>query len=320
MKRTILALFVLVTVLTACSSGGNELPELGSLFYPIYGYDRDTGECIGGPDSAAWNGDGGPILLEPVAGFYCFGWPKYQETTISLMEEHGFSWTLISYNGWGDVGLKGEIKSEDFKAAHGDIDAFLTRAEGKVKVALLVEPYVNVGGLDPASLTDVQKAQIRDSIWSELYQPHADAIFHFEGRPLLVQWFPMDLGQDDRFTIRTFGSSELPQEPLLDWNWYPDIEKYPEIISDDGFISFAPRFVDAFPPDLHNLREMDPLLEEGVYGKFWDIACENRDKIALVLIYGWNAYGELSVIETVVGGPDLLKQTQEGFERLLECR
>ena len=79
--------------LTACSRSeaptGNP-PELGSLFYPVYGYDRDTGECIGGPDSSGWNGDGGPILLEPMAGFNCFGWPEYQEATISLMEEHGF--------------------------------------------------------------------------------------------------------------------------------------------------------------------------------------------------------------------------------------
>ena len=305
-------------ILTACSSSKTQVedpPELGSLFYPVYGYDRDTGECIGGPDSSGWNGDGGPILLEPMAGFYCFGWPEYQEETISLMEEHGFSWVLISYNGWGDVGLEGRIEAEDFEAVHQDIEAFLSRATGRIKVALLVEPYVDLGGLDPAFLTDEQKSQIRDVIWSDLYQPHADAIFHFGGRPLLVQWFPMDLGQDDRFTIRTFGSFPDPETPLLDWNWYPDIEKYPEIISDDGFLSFAPRFVDAFGLDP---RQMDPFLSEGVYEQYWDIAYENRDEIALVLIYGWNAYGEQSVIEPVVDGPDLLRQTQEGFERLLE--
>ena len=63
---------------------------------------------------------------------------------------------------------------------------------------------------------------------------------------------------------------------------------------------------------------MVPFLSEGVYEQYWDIANENRDEIALVLIYGWNAYGEQSVIEPVVDGPDLLRQTQEGFERLLE--
>lgn len=326
--KTALITLAMAVGLAACQSTPSHVPNLGSLLYPVYGYDRETGECTGGLGSSAWNDGGAPVVVEPVAGFYCFGSPEYQETTIALMEEYGFDWTLVSYNGWGDVDLNGSIEFGDFEAAHRDIDAFFSKAEGRIEVALLVEPYVDLGGLDPAFLTSEQKTIIRDKIWVELYQPHADSIFHWQGRPLLVQWFPMDLGRDDRFTIKTFGSSKIPDEPLLDWNWYPALEIYPDIISDDGFVSFAPRF-DEFYMWLNQLaptpRRMDPFLEEDIYGKFWDMAYENREDINLILIYSWNAYGEQAVVEPVLngplgtGGPDglgLLEQTRDGINRL----
>jgi len=52
-KQATPAILILVMTLTACSSSevlSGDLPELGSLFYPVYGHDRDTGECNGGPD------------------------------------------------------------------------------------------------------------------------------------------------------------------------------------------------------------------------------------------------------------------------------
>ena len=63
-----------------------------------------------------------------------------------------------------------------------------------------------------------------------------------------------------------------------------------------------------------------------VYERFWDIAYKNLDKIAMVLIYSWNAYGEQSVIEPALDGPmgtggmdglGLLQKTRDGFNRLL---
>jgi len=131
-------------------------------------------------------------------------------------------------------------------------------------------------------------------------------ILSSENKPLLVQWFPMDLGQDDRFTIKTFGSSENADEPLLDWNWYPAPDKYPQIISDDGFVSFAPRF-DEYFMWLHGLlptpRRMDPFLEEDVYRQFWSMIAENKDQVELILVYSWNAYGEQAFVEPAVNGP-----------------
>lgn len=329
MARAIPMIMFLVLALAACTVSqarpGNNLPELGSLWYPVYGYDRDTGECIGGEGSAAWNDGGAPVLVTPVLGFYCFGDTAYQETTIQLMTDYGLTWTLVSYNGWGDVALDGTIEAEDFEAAHRDIRKLLEKVAGRLKIALLVEPYVDLGGLVPGGLTNKQKAKIRDMIWTELYQPNRDSVMLWEGKPLLVQWFPMDLGRDDRFTIKTFGSSRYPDDPVLDWNWWPSLDQYPQIISDDGFMSFAPRFVD--PPYVEAQRRMDPLLEEEVYAKFWEIAYQNREALRLVLIYSWNAYGEQAVIEPSLGGAlgtggedglGLLRQTRDGFNRLLD--
>jgi len=269
-------------------------------------------------------------MVTPVSGFYCFGDPAYQETTIQLMTEHGLTWVLVSYNGWGDVDLDGDIEAEDFESAHRDIGKLFERSAGRLKIALLVEPYVDLGGLNPANLTGKQKAEIRNRIWTELYQPNRDSVMEVGDKPLLVQWFPMDLGQDDRFTIKTFGSSENPDEPLLDWNWYPALDQYPQIISDDGFVSFAPRFDEYFmwlQGLATNPRRMDPFLEEDIYCKFWKVAVDNRVEVKLILIYAWNAYGEQAFIEPAKNGPLgsggakgrlLLERTRSYYQQFLE--
>lgn len=312
--------------------GQKEVP-LGSLWYPVYGYDRDTGECQGGLGSAAWNDGGPPVLVTPVSGFYCFGDSAYREQTIDLMRQYDISWALLSWNGWGDVDLDGDIEAEDFESAHRDIkltfELLAGPMKGEFKAALLVEPYVDLGGIDPGDLTQEQKTLILDKIWDEVYRPYPDAVFHWDNRPLLVQWFPMDLGQDDRFTIMTFGSSENADEPLLDWNWYPDLDKYPQIISDNGFLSFAPRFDEYFmwlQGLLPEPRRMDPFLEEDAYCKFWKIAAENKDEVKLILIYAWNGYGEQAFIEPATNGPlgsggedgrGLLESTQDYYGKFL---
>ena len=85
------------------------------------------------------NEPGGPqTQAEPLAGFYCFGDPEYQNQAIDLMVDHGITWNLVSYNGWGDIGLDGTIKAQDFRAAETGIIDLMERAQGKLKVALLV--------------------------------------------------------------------------------------------------------------------------------------------------------------------------------------
>ena len=48
---------------------------------------------------------------------------------------------------------------------------------------------------------------------------------------------------------------------------------------------------------------MDPFLEEHVYEEFWRIVTEDKDRVRLILIYAWNAYGEQAFIEPAVNGP-----------------
>ena len=306
---------VLIVFVVGCSSlsieSSSPQAPLGSLWYPVYGYDRTTGECTGGLGSAGWNDGGAPVMVTPWLGFYCFGDPSYREQTIELMREYDLSWTLISWNGWGDVNFDGEIEARDFESAHRDIVStfeYLTGPlEGRFKAALLVEPYMDLGELDPGNLTGEQQTMVLDTIWEDIYLPNQDAVLTWKDKPLLVQWFPLDLGEDDRFTIRTFGSSTDPHEPLLDWNWYPDPALYPEMISDDGFVSFAPRFdeyfMSLFKKGIENPRRMDPFLEEHVYEEFWRIVTEDKDRVRLILIYAWNAYGEQAFIEPAVNGP-----------------
>ncbi len=57
-------LLILGVILLACEVVSKETSiPLGSLWYPVYGYDRDTGECQGGLGSAAWNDGGPPVLV-----------------------------------------------------------------------------------------------------------------------------------------------------------------------------------------------------------------------------------------------------------------
>ena len=284
---------------------------MGSLWYPVYGYDRETGECRGGLGRSGWNDGGPPVMAEPWLGFYCFGDPSYREQTIALMREYELSWALISWNGWGDVNFDGAIEARDCESVHRDVGTtfeYLAGAlGGEFKAALLVEPYMNLGGLDPGNLNQEQRALVLDRIWEDVYLPSLDAVFEWEGKPLLMQWFPLDLGEDERFTVRTFGSTTTLHDPLLDWNWYPDPKLYPDIISDDGFVAFAPRFDEyfmyLFQTDVKEPRRMDPFLEEGVYQDFWRIVTKNKARVRLILIYSWNAYGEQAFIEPAANGP-----------------
>jgi len=79
----------------------------------------------------------------------------------------------------------------------------LERLGDEFKVALLVEPFTLARGIDPKTLDEEKKGQILDYVWDNFYSAFSDVVLHWEGRPLLVQWYPMDLGEDERFTIRT---------------------------------------------------------------------------------------------------------------------
>ena len=79
MRLLVLSLLI---VIAGCSflsieSSSLEVP-LGSLWYPVYGYDRTTGGCQGGLGSAAWTDGGPPVLVTPWRGFYGFGYPCYR--------------------------------------------------------------------------------------------------------------------------------------------------------------------------------------------------------------------------------------------------
>ena len=47
----------------------------------------------------------------------------------------------------------------------------------------------------------------------------------------------------------------------------------------------------------NDYRRSDPLLEDGVYGLVWQVAVDNRDDVALILLYSWNEHEEHASIE-----------------------
>lgn len=279
-------------------------PSLGVLFYPVYGYERETGERRGGLGTSGWNDDP-PIRVKPSQGYYCFGHREYQEWLIRQLEEHGFDWILISWNGWGDVDLDGVIEAEDFEAANEDIKGFLSlldSQDSELKAALLVEPFIV-----EAELYSQHRQVILDKL-CEIYSLHPQVMFQWEGKPLLVEWHPVELGEDQRFTIRKLGSFLEPEAKArcgLDWNWYPSLDNLEANISDDGFVCVFPRFDETLLAE-HGLipwepRVIDQFLKEGVYEQEWGVLKQNKERIRTILVYAWNAYGEQAFIEPAVG-------------------
>jgi hypothetical protein len=114
-------------------------------------------------------------MAEPWLGFYCFGDPSYREQTIALMREFELSWTLISWNGWRDVDFDGAIEARDFESVHRDIGTTFEYLAGPLggefKAALLIEPYMDLGGLDPGNLTQEQRTLVLDRVWEDVYLP-----------------------------------------------------------------------------------------------------------------------------------------------------
>ena len=122
---------------------------------------------------------------------------------------------------------------------------------------------------------------------------------------MVVTWGPVDLKEphDGRFTVRSFGSRSDPQwKAYQDWNWYPDVDFLPSLISDDGMYVIFPRFDEHWMevmghPFPYEVRRVDPVFAEMVYEQTWQVAVDHKDEINLLVLYHWNEHQEHSAIE-----------------------
>ncbi len=315
-----LAVVVLVVAVMACqsaspgreSSATKDVP-LAALMYLWYGFDLDTGENTGGIGSSHWNTPGADsahrrgVTDEPEYGFYASDDPSVIAQQLADMEAAGISVILISYWGSGDSdldGVKENAESEAIDRAAKVLLDHISRESAPFRVAFLVEPYMP----HPVEIAPVQRQAILDSLWDDFYNVYPGLMFHWEGRPLVVTWSPLELKSagDPRFTVKTWGSyfdgPDWKTESNQNWNWYPEPAWLSEMISEDGVYVVFPRF-DEYWMYLagrdfgYPFRRIDPLLTEGIYEQAWQTAVDNRDDIELIIVYAWNEHKEHASIE-----------------------
>jgi hypothetical protein len=135
-------------------------------------------------------------------------------------------------------------------------------------------------------------------------------MFDWEGKPLLLAFDSMTVPADERYTVRLWTGRERNDITTAEgWQWffgppqdtvagmsdgvawvYPRLDEYPAKQMGADYITWPP-------------RRLDPFLREGTYEQQWQRLVENREQVRLVVLYGWNLYGEQAHVEPSWGCP-----------------
>lgn len=315
-----------------------EVP-LAAILAGWYGYDVHTGECQEGIGSYHWNDTSNTagVVHTPYRGFYCSSDPELVSWQLEQMERAGIQVILFSWWGWGDTDLDGSIEGHADQYINEALTELLNQIRdtgSDMEVAIIVEPFtVPQAGLQSSDLSYGQKEGILDYLWDQYYAPYLSHIFHWQGKPLLLDFDPMMLPEDPRFTIRHWTGRARGEDTVAEgWQWFfAPPQDIVEAMSEDGTVFVYPRF-DEYYAKLFGAdyitwepRRIDPFLEEGVYEQQWRQVVENREKAKLIVLYGWNLYGEQAQIEPSGEGPgavghDYVEKTREYYQAFLEGR
>ncbi len=137
---------------------------MAAVFAPWYGYDPLTGNCQGGLGSYHWNNDPNMagVVDTPERGYYCSADPEVIKWQLAGLERAGVQALFVSWWGWGDSDLDGDIEGHPDAYMNKGITALLdqivavTRHQ-KIRVALIVEPFVKTqAGIEPRTLQPAQ--------------------------------------------------------------------------------------------------------------------------------------------------------------------
>jgi hypothetical protein len=313
----------------------NISPRLAVVFAGWYGYDHRTGECIGGLGSTHWNDgpDTGGIVYQPEIGFYCSGNPEVVAWQLQQIEQAGISVIFYSWWGWGDGNLDGVMEGHPDQYINRSLIEMLDQIQSSgsdLRVALVVEPFMlTQAGL--SQMTNVQEKLILDYLWEHYYSLYPEQMFRWQGKPLLLAFDPVQLREDQRYTLRHWtGRARDPQTETEGWDWFfAPPQGVIEGMSDDGAVFVYPRFDEFYIAQggasyiTWKPRRVDPYLKEGVYERQWQQVEENRERIKLIVLYSWNLYGEQAQIEPSKGccapvGDEYVRKTKDYYRRFMK--
>ncbi len=323
--KHLMILLMGIFVITACASQLEDRASvpLATLWYLVYGYDPETGECKGGGESTAWARPPERVIV-PEFGYYCAGDEEYIDYALGKMKAAGISTVILSWNGWGDTNFDGENDAIDFAAVDQTINIIFQHLGDDMKAAILIEPFF-LHRMNPSEVLLKDKHEMLNRVWAH-YENNENKVFHWDGKPLLVTWSPGEgrwtLGdlEDDRFTFREWGVLANG----ADWEMSANRGLDGMELAQDGTIWVFPRFTNTLIHEFMGLDlesiDIDVDLQDGFYDRAWEKVYRNRDSVKMVVVYGWNPWAEMSSIEPGVGGmsaygDSLLQKTRWYYDR-----
>ena len=324
---------------------------LAAVFAPWYGYDPATGNCQGGLGSYHWNNDPDMtgVVDVPERGYYCSASPEIIEWQLDGLERAGVQTLFISWWGWGDGDLDRVIEGQPDAYMNQGITALLDQLVAvtgthRISVSLIVEPFVKTqAGMEPRTVQASQRAMMLDWLWTNYYgnDKYRDVWFQWEGKPLLIAFDPMTLTlplsatYPISYTIRNWTGRPKDNETMSEgWHWFFGPPQDPvDGMSSDGVAFVYPRF-DEVPARLMGAayitwppRSIDPRLTQCAYERQWQQLAEHRSEIKMVVLYGWNLYGEQAYLEPARAipprpsiGHSYVERTREYYESLAAGR
>ena len=295
--------------LIACDDRSSVQPQLGVAYFNWYGFDPETGDCLGDTGSTHWNSNGDLVRVKPVLGYYCSGDEDVIAQQVQWMQEVGVSWLLIGWWGWGDNDLDGDVDDPVRQAQHQATEQMyqhLSGLNGDVRAAISVDNFIDV--VEGQILGEKESEVIWDRIQSDFVDRFPDAYFTWQGKPLVVSFAPLVLQPDDRFTYRRLWPKTFPEAEMhgfpMDWSLYALSDwddPVRDVISEDGFGVLTARFDTCWSVQRPGCKSIDPYLTDGYYDANWRVAFEHWDELRLLLIYSWNEYHEQAQIEPSYG-------------------
>ncbi len=317
------------TLAPSAPTGSPTSPEitLAAVYAPWYGYDSTTGQCQRGLGSYHWNNnpDMSGVLDVPERGYYCSSSAEVIEWQLDALERAGVQTLLVSWWGWGDSDLDGSIEGHPDAHMNQGITALLDQivavtSTHQISISLIVEPFVQTqAGIAPGSLQASQRAMVLDWLWTHYYgiDKYRNAWFQWEDQPLLVAFDPMTLTlplsptYPISYTVRSWTGRPKSSETVGEgWQWFFGPPQDPsDSLSSDGVAFVYPRF-DEVPLKEMGAdyitwlpRSIDPRLHLCAYERQWQQLVEQRSAVKMVVLYGWNLYGEQAYIEPAAATP-----------------
>ena len=326
---------LLAAVLAAVSCIEEDGPELAmpsnvpiaTLLYLGFGFEQSYPfRSVGGLGSTGWNVIGGDppalwsglVVTEPQIGWYRSKDIATIAWQLDQMQRAGIDVIFLSWQGWGDDDLDGNIDQSiaiEYDATAKMVLDYIRTESLPFRFAILCEDFPgNLGAISLLDLGDEQRSMVMDRLWQSYYSPEAygDMAFDWDGKPLVVgganapgQWWDAHGFEDARFELREiYDMPEAEDEHWAAAYYTPPPSKLP---GPEGVVMIWPRH-DGFLQLLaghapwvtkETMQRIDPLGTEGAYDRAWEevMGYIPRSDIKLIWIWIWNSYAEMTYIE-----------------------